>query len=233
MSLACGVDIERTERLKGLFARGLVPRELFRPTEWELMERESGLAAIMFTAKEALLKALGCGWTLGPVYGPDLELHVGPDDAIEVVCRGEAKRRCRHASVAAAAFGDHVVATALVGDVPRNEVAIRTVVVEIDSVSAMLEAVAARGERTAINGTGFSRTASFFAGRMAARKSIIRLIRSLDPSCRAASSDVMIGNDEAGRPVISNPSELMSPVVPAFSISHSRKYAVAVAAARA
>lgn len=84
----------RMERTPGLEARVFDPSE----SEYCLSMADPGQHfAARFAAKEAVMKALGTGWSEGVVFGDIVVVRSG-DGAPAVETRGEAGRRVREAS---------------------------------------------------------------------------------------------------------------------------------------
>lgn len=104
MVVGIGVDVVEVARVERALARSGARflERVFTPAELERCmarrDRAKCLAA-RFAAKEAVMKALGCGW--GPVGWRDIEVAHGPAGEPVVRLQGAAERLAKEKGVAA------------------------------------------------------------------------------------------------------------------------------------
>ncbi|MFO7311334.1 MAG: holo-ACP synthase [Bacillota bacterium] len=104
MVVGIGVDVVEVARVERALARSGARflERVFTPAELERCmarrDRAKCLAA-RFAAKEAVMKALGCGW--GPVGWRDIEVAHGPSGEPVVRLQGAARRLAKEKGVTA------------------------------------------------------------------------------------------------------------------------------------
>lgn len=104
MIAGVGVDIVAVERMARALARheSSLFRRVFTAGEQADCRSEQGRAAhyaARFAAKEAVMKALGCGW--GPVGWQDVEIRRLPSGRPSVILHGRAARLAADQGIAA------------------------------------------------------------------------------------------------------------------------------------
>lgn len=95
MILRTGIDLVEIQRIENI-EPGILERFLLRvftPLELEQSGRSLVSLAGRFTAKEAVVKALGTG--IGDVHWHDVEILTDPEGAPFVKLRGEADKRSK------------------------------------------------------------------------------------------------------------------------------------------
>ncbi len=92
MKIATGIDLVETERFRDLKPeiRDRFYRRVFTPTELNHIAHSFEKAAGIFAAKEAVVKALGCG--IGPVSWQEVEILHSPDGGPSALLHGNAAR---------------------------------------------------------------------------------------------------------------------------------------------
>lgn len=104
MIVGVGVDIIAVARMERALARREAAffRRVFTAGEGQDGRRRKERAAFFaarFAAKEAVMKALGCGW--GPVGWQEVEIRRAPSGQPTVALHGEAARRAKERGVTA------------------------------------------------------------------------------------------------------------------------------------
>lgn len=248
MTLTCGIDIENADRVERLLLSGLLPEDIFLTSELSCMHTNSSFGSVYFTAKEAVLKALGLGWSWGQASGQEIELCVESDRVVGLRLHGLLKVHFRSKGYRSIVIGHDRVGREQVTEVIMSDrscdcPARCKVIVKIRDVEDILAGVASRGARifsmdprSVLTRKEQSemrsrRKASYISGRIAAKQAVHDLLRTLNANVPPHPKELEIVNDDDGCPVIGNAVALGLHIIPVISISHSREYAAAVAAA--
>ncbi|MCP4265026.1 MAG: 4'-phosphopantetheinyl transferase superfamily protein [Candidatus Brocadiaceae bacterium] len=234
--IACGVDIESTSRLENLLGRGLLPREIFSTFEWKKINSNNSLVGLYFTIKEAMLKALGIGWLYGPVAGSDIEIRMNKDGQMELILHGIIKamfyqRGFRVIENSHCEYNGNFVAAIVLKNLDYSRTRYYQTITDVSKIkkkSNLLMVFPCNEKQIRSEGA----KASHLAGRLAVKQSIASLVKTLnDTLIENRLNEIEIINDELGRPHISNTKNLMLPSNTAISISHTKQYAIGIAAA--
>lgn len=87
----CGVDIIEVERIAKALARPQFQQRIYTTREQEILRsRHVQSWAARFAAKEAVMKAIGCGWQYG-VRFTDIEILPEPSGKPAVILSGQAQ----------------------------------------------------------------------------------------------------------------------------------------------
>lgn len=248
MALTCGVDIENADRVERLLLAGLLPEDIFLASERQGMQTNSSFSSLYFTAKEAVLKALGLGWSRGQASGQEIELRVKNEAVVGLRLHGELKERFRSQGYRSIAISHERVGREQVTEVTMSDRSCEyparcKKIVRIRDVEDLIagrhsevcrifsldpRSVLTKKEQSEMR---FRRIASYIAGRIAAKQAVHDLLKNFNSTVPRRLNELEIVNDHSGCPVIGNAGEIGLEIIPVISISHSREYAVAVAAA--
>jgi phosphopantetheinyl transferase (holo-ACP synthase) len=246
MPLTCGIDIENEDRVERLLLSGLLPEDIFLASEWSSMHLNRSFSSVYFTTKEAVLKALGLGWSLGQLSGQEIELRVESDCVVGLRLNGELKELFRSMGYKSMTLSHDRVGKDLVTEVTMSDryyeyparckviVSIRDVediLEQGDSVDGRIHSMDPRRTLTKSEHAEiqFRRKATYIAGRVAAKQCVHNLLMAMGSGASCKPEEIEILGDAAGRPFIHNAFALGLEIIPVLSISHSRDYAVALA----
>lgn len=248
MPLTCGIDIENADRVERLLLFGLLPEDIFLASERSCMRRNRSFTSVFFTAKEAVLKALGLGWSLGQSSGQEIELHIERDRVVGLRLHGELKERFRSMGYRSMAISHDRVGKDLMTEVTMSDrryayPARCKVIVRVRDVADILERgdaadarthsmdprrILTKNEHAEIR---FRKKTTYIAGRMAAKQCVHDLLKTMGSGASCKPEELEILSDAAGRPFLHDAGSSGLGIIPVISISHSRDYAVAVAVA--
>lgn len=95
VNLRTGIDLIEIERLQNISERirQRFLKRVFTPLELEEAGASNASLAGRFAAKEAVVKALGCG--IGPVSWQEVEIRQGPQGEPQLYLYGKAKDEAR------------------------------------------------------------------------------------------------------------------------------------------
>ena len=95
MRIATGIDLVEIARFRQLKPEILARfyQRVFTPGEIAYIGQRFEAAAGIFSAKEAVVKALGCG--IGPVSWQEIEIHHNAEGMPQVELHGSALKPCR------------------------------------------------------------------------------------------------------------------------------------------
>jgi phosphopantetheine--protein transferase-like protein len=234
MSIACGVDIESICRLEDIVRRSLFPKDVLLPREWEYIQSANLEVGLYFTIKEAMLKALGIGWLYGPAMGNDIEIQFNTEGKFELILHGEIKKifvqkGYHNIEINYLEYNRNFLASVILVKDKHTYISSQTIVDVCQQPKGInpKKILRANEERVCCEGAMMR----YVAGRLAVKQSIAFLIERINgESMENRIYDIEIANDFLGRPFINNIKTLKHNSDVAISITHSKQYAVGLAA---
>ena len=230
--LACGIDIERPERLCKMVARNQLPLDLFTEDERRDLDAGADIGAC-FTAKEATLKALGVGWFNSDIGPHDVELRVNRGRPAEVILHGAARERMRRHGYTTIQhdtyrIGDHVISVVIFRCYETFPVISR--LLGLDRINGVVYELCAPHQAVIRANENTITSSARRAGHVTALDAIHRVLRELGTTTTYLGDIV---HDSLGCPHWTGHKNLNKDrsAQLAFSISHSRRYACSLAIA--
>lgn len=231
--LACGIDIERPERLRRLVAQNRLPLDIFTDQERRSLDAGADIGAC-FTAKEAMLKALGVGWFNSDIGPHDVELRTNLDGRpAEVILRGAARERMRYRGYTAIQhdthhLDDHIVSIVILRGCAA--IPVKSRLISLDRINGSVYELDAQYQAGIWGKENTIRFSARRAGHVTALDAIHSVLHDLGTVATVPGD---IEHDSLGCPRWSGQKNLNKERSAhlAFSISHSRRYACSFAIA--